>query len=151
MDLSKDFEILFNYAHYWNWLPDLDVAEKIYRTFPDSYSVLTPFMYSYLEEMIRTNTSEYGIVAFDKNNKRKEHRAVGLNLIKLAIEENNDNHELVDLLNEAKSFFKTSSEFDRGDNRNSVQHGYMHPRFWKQDNFENLIHFIAKFSPFAQF
>lgn len=151
MDLDKAFKIIFNYAHFWNWLPDLDIVQKIYQVFPDSYSVLTPFMYSYLEEIIRTTTSEYGIVAFDKNNKRKSNRAVGLNLIKLALEENSDDSELVGLLNEAKCFFKTSSEFDRGENRNSVQHGYMHPRFWKQENFENLIHFIAKFSPFAQF
>lgn len=30
-------------------------------------------------------------------------------------------------------------------------HGRVHPRFWSQEDFENLIHDIAEMSPFAQF
>lgn len=38
-----------------------------------------------------------------------------------------------------------------GDDNPYDANGYMHPRFWTKESFENLIHFIAEISPFAQF
>ena len=35
--------------------------------------------------------------------------------------------------------------------RNNVMHGHIHPRFWYQDDFEELIHFIALLSKHSQF
>ena len=57
LNIEKDFEEIENYAHFWRCLPDSNIVEKIYKTYQDSYSVLTPFAYTYLEELIRTLTS----------------------------------------------------------------------------------------------
>lgn len=79
-------------------------------------------------------------------------RKVGMALVKLAIEENKDkNKGLVILLEKIKPYFKQSSVKDSGDNRNSVAHGYMHPRFWDKHSFEKLIHDIALLSEYAGF
>ena len=67
MSLDADFREILDYAHMWNWAPDWVVVQEIYCTIPESYSVLTPFAYSYLEEMIRSTTSEYGYPLFDRN------------------------------------------------------------------------------------
>ncbi len=150
MDINDDFQQILNYAHYWNWAPDWLVTQKIYDTYPDAYSVLTPFAYSYLEEIIRSTTFEYGNELLDENGKPKR-RKVGKNLIKLAKEENTDNIKYIDLLEKIEKYFNESSIYDSGDNRNSVNHGYMHSRFWTRESFEKLIHDIAKISPFAKF
>ena len=42
-DINKDFSKIMDYAHFWNWRPDWSVVSNIYATFPESYSVLTPF------------------------------------------------------------------------------------------------------------
>lgn len=49
MDIIKDFQEISDYAHYWNWAPDWLVVKNIYEKIPESYSVLTPFAYAYLE------------------------------------------------------------------------------------------------------
>ncbi len=151
MDLSEAFDEIMLYAHFWNWVPDWRVAQEIYEVFPNSYSVLSPFAYTYLEELIRSTTSEYGIEVYDEKGKPKK-RSVGIRLIKLAIEENKDtNPDLINLLEETKVYFLPSTRTDKGDNRNSVSHGYMHPRYWDKDSFENLIFNIAKLSKHAGF
>ena len=150
MNINDDFQQILDYAHFWNWLPDWSVAQKIYDTYPNAYSVLTPFAYSYLEELIRSTTSEYGNELIDENGKPKKRR-VGKNLIKLAKEENKDNTIYIDLLEDIENYFNQSSIFDSGNNRNSVDHGYMHPRFWTKESFEELIHDIARISQFAKF
>ena len=48
VSVFEDFDEVMDYAHFWNWAPDWSVAKEIYRKFPDSYSILTPFAYSYL-------------------------------------------------------------------------------------------------------
>ena len=149
MNIEKDFEEIMNYVHYWNWLPDWDIVQKIYKKFPDSYSVLTPFIYSYLEELIRSTTSEYGKELVDKEGKDINRKA-GTKLINLAIRENT-NQEYILILEEIKLYFQFSKSTDCGNNRNSVAHGYMHPRFWEKDSFEQLIHDIARVSKFAKF
>ena len=149
MNVEKDFVEIMNYAHYWNWLPDLDVIQKIYKKFPDSYSVLTPFLYSYLEELIRSTTSEYGKELVYKSGKEIKRKS-GTRLINLAIRENEDK-EYILILEEIKHYFQFSKLNDCGDNRNSVSHGYMHSRFWVKDSFEQLIHDIARISKFAKF
>lgn len=150
MGINDDFTEIINYAHLWNWVPDWDVVQEVYQAFPNSYSVLTPFAYTYLEELIRSTTSEYGIEVLDDSGKPII-RKVGVGLIKLAIDENSSNQEFVASLEKAKSFFMFSKSTDSGDNRNSVAHGYMHPRFWDKDSFEQLIHYIASISKYAGF
>ena len=49
MALQEDFNQIIDYAHFWNWAPDWGEVQRIYEKFPDSFSVLTPFAYSYLE------------------------------------------------------------------------------------------------------
>ena len=82
-----------------NWISDIELAMEIYKAYPGSYSVLFPFMYSYLEECIRSLTTEFGKnLLLDK-----KRYTVGTELINLAIEENSENKELVDLLEEYKN------------------------------------------------
>ena len=83
MNITNDFQEILGYAHYWNWAPDWLVVKEIYEKIPESYSVLTPFAYAYLEELIRSTTSEYGIELLDEKGNPKR-RKVGLSLIKLA-------------------------------------------------------------------
>ncbi len=79
-----DFDEMCDYAHMWNWAPDWHMVKQIYTAFPDSYSILTPFAYTYLEELIRSTTSEYGIPLLDREGK-KNNIKVGLKLVNLAI------------------------------------------------------------------
>lgn len=150
MNIKDHFEEIIKYAHYWNWQPDWGVVQNIYESFTEAYSVLTPFAYSYLEEVIRSTTSEYGREIIDENGKPKW-RNVGNSLINLAIKENSDNQEFITILEQTKSYFTISKVTDCGDNRNSVGHGYLHPRFWDKSSFEKLIHHIARLSKFARF
>lgn len=150
MNIKNDFQEILDYAHYWNWAPDWLIVKEIYEKIPDSYSVLTPFAYSYFEELIRSTTSEYGRQFLDKKGNPKR-RQVGLGLIKLAKDENKDNVEYVKILDEIKKYFEESSDLDNGDNRSSAAHGYMHSRFWTQESFEKLIHDIAGISKYSRF
>lgn len=150
MNVDDYFKEIMDYAHFWNWLPDWGVAQKVYQTVPNSFSVLTPFAYSYLEELIRSTTSEYGIEILDDSGQPKR-RKVGKALINLAISENSSNLDYVALLEKTKGYFSTSNPIDKGDNRNNVVHGYMHPRFWDKESFERLLHDIAKLSKYSKF
>ncbi len=151
MNITDSFDEILLHSHYWNWTPDWGVVIDIYEAFPNSFSVLSPFAYSYLEELIRTTTSEYRVELYDARGKAKK-RKVGIDLIKLAIEENKQNKpDYVNLLEEIKGYYLNSSRSDEGDNRHSVAHGYMHPRFWNKESFEKLIHDIARLSKFAEF
>lgn len=149
MSIEEDFIEINNYAHMWNWLPDWDIAEKIYREFPDSYAVLTPFAYAYLEELIRTLTSDYMIPVQDRDG-MLTNKKVGIKLINLAIRENKD-AELVKILEEYKKYFESIKITNTGNNRHGVNHGIMHPHLWTQENFENLIHDIARLSKYSRF
>ena len=132
MNASDSIEEIIQYAHYWNWGPDWQLAKEIYHSYPNSYSILTPFAYSYLEELIRSLTSEYGIELLDTNGNPKK-RKLGRRLIEL------------------KAYFIPSTRDNQGDNRHSVAHGYMHPRFWSHESFEKLIQDTARLSKFAGF
>lgn len=146
-----DFDEICEYAHMWNWAPDWHMVKQIYSAFPDSYSILTPFAYTYLEELIRSTTSEYGIPLLDREGK-KNNIKVGLKLVNLAIKENSENQEYVELLEKAKKYFKYDYDDSHEENgRNKVLHGHLHPRFWSKEDFEKLIHDIAELSPFAGF
>ena len=151
MTIQEAFEEIMQYAHMWNWVPDWGVAKEIYQSFPNSYSVLTPFAYSYLEELIRSTTSEYGKELYDNNGMLMSKRKVGMSLIKLAINENKENTSYNSILNEIKEYYYSSKGSDEGDNRHSVAHGYMHPKFWTKESFEKLIFDIAKLSKYARF
>ena len=75
-----------------------------------------------------------------------------MDLIKLAIKENREKKpEFVNILKEIKIYYYDSKSSDEGDNRHSVAHGYMHPRFWSKESFEKLIHDNARLSKFAGF
>lgn len=150
MNLENEFEEIMQYAHYWNWLPDWNIVKKIYIEFPDSYSVLLPFAYSYLEEVIRSTTSEYGREIIDESGSERT-RKTGINLINMAINQNRDKIDYVSTLKELKEYFIKSKSVDKGNNRNNVVHGYMHPRFWDKETFEKLICDIAKISKFSEF
>lgn len=50
MPVFEDLEIILDHAHFWNWAPDWSVVKDIYSRIPESYSVLMPFAYSYLEK-----------------------------------------------------------------------------------------------------
>lgn len=115
-------------AHLWNWLPDWSLVQKIYNSYPDSYSILTPV---------------------DKNGNEK-YRRVGIRLVKLAIKKNNDKDYIL-LLQEILDYFKLSKYDDEGNNRNGVGHGYLHPRFWSKESFEKIIHDIARISQYTKF
>ena len=150
MNINDDFKEILDYAHMWNWAPDISLMQEIYNKFDNSYSILTPFAYWYLEELIRSTTSEYGRELVDKDGKPKM-RKLGIGLIKLAQDENKSNTEYIKLLDEIKEYYKQSTPLDSGNNRNSVDHGYMHPRFWTQESFEKLIHDIARLSKYSKF
>ena len=151
MSVFDDFETILDYAHFWHWAPDWNVAREIYSHIAEAYSVLTPFAYSYLEELIRSTTSEYGIPFLDRNGE-KYHFKVGMGLIKLAKEENTDKPEYIALLDKMKKYFMYEYEHPADENgRNKVVHGHLHPRFWGKEEFEQLIHDIAELSPFAGF
>jgi hypothetical protein len=150
MSIDSDFTEIANYAHFWNWLPDWEVAKEVYRAFPESYAILLPFAYSYMEELIRSTTSEYGIEASDDLGSSKNRKS-GKKLIGLAIQENGDNKDFIDLLEKMKSYYTRSQSTDQGDNRHSVVHGYMHSVSWTKDSFAQLIHDIALLSRYAKF
>ena len=152
MKIQDAFEEILQYAHFWNWGPDWNEAKKIYTAFPNSHSVLLPFAYSYLEELIRSTTSEYGRELYDDKGQPLKNRKVGMKLVNLAITENKEkNPEYVKILKEIKGYYINSNVTDEGDNRYSVAHGYMHPRFWNQESFEKLIILIAKISKYSRF
>ena len=151
MSILNDFDIICQYTHIWNWEPDWTIVRDVYLQFPDSYSILTPFAYTYLEELIRSTTSEYGIPFLDKEGKTN-HFKVGLKLISLALDENKENLPYITLLEKAKKHFKYHlNDLYEENGRNKVLHGHLHPRFWSKDQFENLIHDIAEMSPYARF
>ena len=150
MSISNDFNEIIAYAHYWNWALDWIVVQDIYSKTPESYSVLTPFAYTYLEEIIRTTTSEYGAPLFDKNGHPIRIK-VGMPLIRLAIHENSNNIEYIDLLNDTKKYFTNINNACDENGRNKVMHGHMHPIFWSKESFEDLIHHIAMLSKFSKF
>jgi hypothetical protein len=150
MNINDDFKEILDYAHMWNWAPEISLMQEIYNKFDNSYSILTPFAYCYLEELIRSTTSEYGREFLDKDGKPKM-RKLGFALIKLAQDENKNNTKYIKLLDEVKEYYKQSTPLDSGNNRNSVDHGYMHPRFWTQESFEKLIHDIARLSKYSKF
>lgn len=149
--IEDSFEEIILRSHFWNWGPDWEVVITIYKSFPNSYSVLFPFAYSYFEELIRSTTSEYGIEIYDKNGKPRKRKA-GIDLIKLTIKENaTERPEYVAILKEVQKYYQNSSKSDQGDNRHSVAHGYMHPRFWSKESFEKLIQDIARISKYSGF
>lgn len=150
MSIKDDFNEILDYAHFWNWAPDWLVVQEIYEKVPTSFSVLTPFAYAYLEEMIRTTTSEYGVELLDNKGAPKK-RKVGIALINLAISENSSNNEYVALLENIKDYFEVSKPQHGGNNRNNVVHGYMHPRYWNEETFEQLVHDIAMLSKYSKF
>ena len=101
MNIRSDFKEILNYVHMWNWAPDIALMQEIYNDYDNSYSILTPFAYCYLEELIRSTTSEYGRDYVDSKGNPKK-RKTGMALLNLAIEENKDNLEYIELLNEMK-------------------------------------------------
>ena len=71
--------------------------------------------------------------------------------ISLAIAENQNNQEYVKVLEETKKYFKYVKVNNDENGRNRVMHGFVHPRFWSKENFEQLIHHIAVLSPYSKF
>lgn len=101
----KDFERIIDHAYFWNWAPDWEIAKNIYMRFPDSYSILTPFAYSYFEEFISFTTSEYGMPFLNKDGENNKFK-VGMGLIRLAKDENAEKLEYIKLLDSAKKYYQ---------------------------------------------
>ena len=150
MSVQDDFCEILDYAHFWNWAPDWDVVREIYTNVPTSYSVLTPFAYSYLEEMIRSTTSEYSMPLYMRDGTPVTIKR-GNALIDLAIKENHENAEYVELLEQIRGYFKSIKDTANSNSRNKVMHGRVHPRFWSKESFEQLIHDIALLSKHSKF
>ena len=94
-NILDSIDIILGYAHFRNWNPDWVVFRDIFNMFPNSYSVLTPFAYSYLEEVIRSTTSQYGKEIVDSEG-NDIYRYSGKKLLKLAKTENENNRELIE-------------------------------------------------------
>lgn len=77
MELNDAIDEILYYTHMWNWGPDWEVLRRVYQSFLNSYSILTPFAYSYLEELIRSTTSEYGRELISKDVTLRTNRKVG--------------------------------------------------------------------------
>ena len=136
MSIFNDLDKIIDNAHMWNWAPDWGLVQDIYKQFPNSYSILTPFAYTYLEEMIRTTTSEYGIPPFDRDGKPNKIN-VGMGLIALAIKENSGDKEYVKLLDDTKKYFKYIDNTNDENGRNRVLHGHIHPRFGERKSLKS--------------
>lgn len=105
-------------------------------------------MFTYLEESIRTLTSEYGMLEPNESNTKN----VGQKLIKLAIEENEDNTELVNILNSIlNNHYQKFSLFEHGANRNNVEHGVVHSRLWSEEDFQSLVSNINDLGTYVRF
>jgi len=117
-----------------DWQYDLEQAFKIYDKFPDSYSVLIPFFFSYMEELIRSLTPNYHMQIYEDDKEE-----VGMPLVEKAIEKNSDNNKLIQLLKEIKKYYEKSSIFNKTYNRNGIVHGYVHPDNWTKETFKQLI------------
>lgn len=150
MSIWDNFDEIIAYAHFRNWAPDWGEVKDIYRSFPNSFSVLTPFAYTYLEELIKSRTSEYGCEIVDSSG-REIRRRTGKRLIELAREENQEDHAFLSSLDAVEGYFSQSSSSDRGTNRNSTVHGFMHAGLWYKESFEKLISDIASISKYAGF
>lgn len=137
-------------AHFWNWAPDLHVVIEIYESRDDAYSILLPFMFTYLEELIRSTTSEYGML--DPRNSTNRRKKVGKQLIRLAIKENFSNLNLVKVLEKiADKHYGGFNPFEYGENRNNVGHGVVHPKAWSEENFQSVVRDVAELAPYAGF
>ena len=148
MSIVNDFNEIELHCHTdWNY--SWSVAREVYEKFPDGYTVLTAFAFSYLEELIRSTTSEYGL-SFDEKGMLREYK-VGYNLLKFAIDENRNNPKLVVLLETIKSYYPKNFDISGyKDNRNSIMHGYTHANFWNKKSFVRLIKDIALLSKYAK-
>ncbi len=150
MSIEKDFDEILDYAHMWHWAPDWALVKEIYKEEPLSFSVLTPFAYTYLEEIIRTTTSDYGTPLHDRDENPVSVK-LGKNLIDLAIKENQSNTEYILLLEQMRGYFKPMKDSPESNGRNKVMHGHWHPNLWCREQFEQLIHDIALLSKYSQF
>ena len=150
MSIEKDFDEILDYAHFWHWAPDWALVKEIYEKEPLSFSILTPFVYTYLEEIIRTTTSDYGTPLHDRNGNSVSVKHSN-SLIDLAIKENRNNVEYVLLLEQMRGYFKPVKDSPESNGRNKVMHGHWHPNLWSKEQFEQLIHDIALLSKYSQF
>lgn len=100
--------------------------------------------------MIRSTTSEYSMPLYKRDGTPITVKR-GNALIDLAIKENQENTEYVQLLERIRTYFKSIKDTPDSNNRNKVTHGRVHPRFWSKELFEQLIHDIALLSKHSQF
>lgn len=149
--ILKALDIIRDYSHWRFWAPDWILAKDIYESFPNSYSILTPFAYSYLEEVIRSMTTDYPRKLPNEDGEHSIRHYSGCKLIDLAVKENHEKTDLLPLLQTSRKYFEKSKFIDKGDNRHSVAHGYLPPWYWEAETFEDLILHIAELSPFANF
>lgn len=117
---------------------------------------LIPILFSHLSPMPTSRSSSGAelqntgwILPTAKETPKR--RKVGRRLIKLAMAENGEDKPFLEALEEIEDYFGDATPFDRGNNRNSVDHGFMHPRYWTKESFEQLVHDIAVLSKYSRF
>lgn len=147
-EINKDLKTIEKYAHANHWLYDWTLLHRLYISEPDTYSLFTPFAFSYLEELIRSTTSKYSLTR-EEMTELRFNRVYGTKIINCAIKENKGNKELVKALEDCKQYYLPSEIDSEKGKRNSVMHGYLPPLYWSKDSFEVLIHKIAEISRYS--
>ena len=157
-NLNEYFNEIQQYAHFRNWAPDIGVLISVYQKEPLSFSILIPFLFSYLEEVIRSMTSGY---TFDTrlNENDEIFYKTGKALIETAKEEcanksnitEQEKQYVCNKLQEIKERYYQKSTLTNYNNRNSIMHGPLPPRFWTEDLFVQLIKDIASLSKYSGF
>ncbi|ACT63408.1 hypothetical protein [Lactiplantibacillus plantarum] len=104
-EVLKYFSEIEYAAHTQNWLNDIRMARDLFTHDSDVYVILFPFMYTVLEDVIRSSTDNYGQLKSGENNDDKK---VGNGLIKFAIENSVDDEQR-HLLEEIKKSITESS------------------------------------------
>ncbi|MFM9745295.1 hypothetical protein ACKI2C_47915, partial [Streptomyces brasiliscabiei] len=119
------------------------MARDLFTHDSDVYVILFPFMYTVLEDVIRSSTDNYGQLKSGENNDDKK---VGNGLIKFAIENSVDDEQR-HLLEEIKKKYYGKFDLDlSGGNRNNVLHGVVPPYYWTKEDFQDLMKNIAAIS-----
>ncbi|PHM02942.1 hypothetical protein EV52_13755 [Lactiplantibacillus plantarum] len=146
-EVLKYFSEIEYAAHTQNWLNDIRMARDLFTHDSDVYVILFPFMYTVLEDVIRSSTDNYGQLKSGENNDDKK---VGNGLIKFAIENSVDDEQR-HLLEEIKKKYYGKFDLDlSGGNRNNVLHGVVPPYYWTKEDFQDLMKNIAAISRYMR-
>ena len=142
-----DFDILLADTHVGNWSKSLRIAKSVYKNIEDAQYILMPFMYTYLEESVRSMTTEYGAL----NGSEKSSKRIGGGLVDLAISESDDSEQQKLLRSIKQQYFRRFDGLMGGGNRNNVDHGVVPANDWSNEEFQKLVHDVAALTPYTDF